>query len=115
MGILFQAKPLLQQGGVEKLIDPRLKFSQKNRKQIARMVCAASACINNESRRPEMGEIVTILRGKESSSLIRKKTLVSVNSTVADSCSELQRTKSEMKSHFALAMLGVEFEDEECR
>ncbi|KAL8476732.1 hypothetical protein ACS0TY_029149 [Phlomoides rotata] len=107
------AKPLLQQGGVEKLIDPSLKFTQKNRNQIACMVRAATACINNESRRPEMGEIVTILRGEESSGVSRKKTLVSVNSNVVDSCTELQRTKSEMKSHFALAMLGVEFEDDE--
>lgn len=91
------------------MIDHRVQFSKKNRNQIARMVRAASACINNESRRPEMGEIVTILRGKES----RKKTLLPVNSTLVDSCNELQRTKSEMKSHFALAMLGVEFEDDE--
>ncbi|KAI3451830.1 hypothetical protein Pfo_008495 [Paulownia fortunei] len=107
------AKPLLQLGGVEKLLDPRLKITQKNSNQIARMVRAATACINNESRRPEMGEIVRILRGKEPSGLSRKKALLPVNSSVIDCHPELQRTKSEMKSHFALAMLGVEFEDDD--
>ncbi|KAK6125411.1 hypothetical protein DH2020_040838 [Rehmannia glutinosa] len=101
------AKPLLQQGSFEKLLDPRLRFTQKNSNQIARMVRAATACMNNEPRRPEMGEIVTILRGTES----RKKALLPVNSIECHS--ELQRTKSEMKSHFALAMLGVEFEDDD--
>ncbi|GFQ00330.1 probable receptor-like serine/threonine-protein kinase at5g57670 [Phtheirospermum japonicum] len=103
------AKPLLQQGGFEKLLDPRLKFTLKNTNQIARMVRAAAACLNNEPRRPEMGEIVTILRGNES----RKKALLPVNTNVIDSNNELRRTKSEMNSHFALAMLGVEFEDED--
>ncbi|KAK6125388.1 hypothetical protein DH2020_040857 [Rehmannia glutinosa] len=101
------AKPLLQQGSFEKLLDPRLRFTQKNSNQIARMVRAAAACMNNEPRRPEMSEIVTILRGTEP----RKKALLPVNSIECHS--ELQRTKSEMKSHFALAMLGVEFEDDD--
>lgn len=57
-----------------------------------------------------MGEIVTILKGKESTVLTRSKTL---NSGATDSRRELLQTKTEMKNHFALAMLGVELEDED--
>ncbi|KAG6392575.1 hypothetical protein SASPL_146799 [Salvia splendens] len=104
------AKPLLQQGGVEKLLDPRLVFTLKSTSQVTRMARAAAACINNESRRPEMGEIVTILKGDESGALTRSKTL---KNSVNDSHFELLRTKSEMKNHFALAMLGVDLDDED--
>ncbi|PIN19296.1 Serine/threonine protein kinase [Handroanthus impetiginosus] len=108
------AKPLLQQGGVEKLLDPRLKFTERYSNKISLMVRAASACINNEeSRRPGMDEVVAILRGKEHGCLSRKKSLLRVNSSVIDSYPQLKRTKSEMKSHFALAMLGVDFEDDD--
>ncbi|KAL2241450.1 probable serine/threonine-protein kinase PBL7 [Sesamum indicum] len=113
--LVLWAKPLLEQGGVEKLLDPQLTFTQKNSEQIARMVRAATACINNEeSRRPGMGEIVRILQGKELIGLNRKKAVLSGNGNVHDSYPQsLKRTKSEMKSHFALAMLGVEFEDDD--
>ncbi|KAG8373791.1 hypothetical protein BUALT_Bualt11G0061900 [Buddleja alternifolia] len=111
--LVLWAKPLLQQG-VEKLLDPRLEFTKKNSKRIARMVQAATACIKNEeARRPGMSELVTILRGEEPKGLSRKKAISRSNSTVIDSCPQLKRTKSEMTSHFALAMLGVEFEDDD--
>ncbi|KAL3813318.1 hypothetical protein ACJIZ3_014586 [Penstemon smallii] len=107
------AKPLLQQESVEKLLDPRLKFTQKNINRISRMAQAAAACISHEeSRRPEMGEILRTLRGKDASGLTKKKAILLGNSTVIDSYPQLQRTKSEMKSVFALAMLGVESEDD---
>lgn len=112
----FQAKPLLQQGALEKFLDPRLKFPQKNLQQIARMTQAAAACIHTEeSRRSNMDEIIAILRGTEVRSLTRKKS-ISSNNCVIDP--QLQRTKSEMNSHLALAMLGVpDFEDDDfyCR
>ncbi|KAI3462606.1 hypothetical protein Pfo_019269 [Paulownia fortunei] len=112
--LVLWAKPLLQQGGLEKLLDPRLKFTQKNSTQISLMVRAATACIKNEeSRRPEMRETITILRGEEPRGLSRKKAILPGNSTVIDCYPQLQRTKSEMKSHFALAMLGVELEDDD--
>lgn len=98
---------------MEELLDQRLRFSGRNSNQIARMVRAASACIENESMRPDMGEIVRILRGKEAIGLSRKKSVLPVKSNMADSYPELQQTKSEMTSHFALAMLGVEFEDDD--
>lgn len=72
----FQAKPLLQQGAVEKLLDPRLRFPTKNSNQIAQMVQAAAACLQSkESRRPEMGEIIAILKGREYNCLINKKVM----------------------------------------
>ncbi|KAL0461955.1 UNVERIFIED_CONTAM: Proline-rich receptor-like protein kinase PERK13 [Sesamum latifolium] len=112
--LVLWAKPLLQQGGLEKLLDPRLKFHPKNSTQVTRMVRAATACINNEeSRRPEMSEIIRILRGDEPRGLSRKKVILPANSTVMECYPQLQRTKSEMKSHFALAMLGVELEDDD--
>lgn len=62
-----------------------------------------------------MGEIVAILKGKESHALTRKKKafLPVNNSNVADSYPELMQSKSEMNNHFALAMLGVEFDDDD--
>ncbi|TMX04675.1 hypothetical protein EJD97_005964 [Solanum chilense] len=114
--LVLWAKPLLQQGSLEKFLDPRLKFPQKNLQQIARMTQAAAACIHTEeSRRSNMDEITAILRGTEVRSLTRKKS-ISSNNCVIDP--QLQRTKSEMNSHLALAMLGVpDFEDDDfyCR
>ncbi|KAL3618994.1 hypothetical protein CASFOL_037222 [Castilleja foliolosa] len=107
------AKLLLQQGSVEKLLDPRLKLTHKNTNQIAWMVraaAAAAACLNNELVRPEMGEIVTILKVKGNES--RNNAFSTLSSNVIDSNNDLQRTKSEMNNHFALAMLGVEFGEE---
>ncbi|KAK4367922.1 hypothetical protein RND71_011714 [Anisodus tanguticus] len=116
--LVLWAKPLLQQGALEKLLDPRLKFPRKNLDQIARMTQAAAACIHSEeSRRSNMDEIIAILRGTEVRSLTRKKS-ISSNNCVIECYPQLQRTKSEMKSHLALAMLGVpDFEDDDfyCR
>lgn len=98
---------------VEDLLDPRLKFTSKNSSQILRMIQAASACISNEeSRRPAMDEVIAILRGEEDLiySLKKKHNF----SGIVDCYPQLQWTKSEMKSHLALAMLGVsEFEDDD--
>ncbi|XP_016434739.2 pto-interacting protein 1 [Nicotiana tabacum] len=107
------AKPLLQQDVLEKLLDPRLKFPRKNVPQISRMVQAATACIHTEeSRRPDIDEIIDILRGREPDSFRRKNTILPSNSCVIDS--QLQQTRNEMKSHLALAMLGVaDIEDDD--
>ncbi|WRX22025.1 Protein kinase domain - like 10 [Theobroma cacao] len=96
---------------VEELLDSRLKCTLKNLTEIARMIQAAAACISNEeSRRPVIDEIIAILRGEEEPFYsIRKK---SNFSGIIDCYPQLQHSKSEMKSHLALAMLGVsEFED----
>ncbi|CAK9178862.1 unnamed protein product [Ilex paraguariensis] len=113
--LVLWAKPLLQQGTIEVLLDPRLTFTKKNSKQITRMVQAAAACINNEeSRRPNIDEIISILRGAESNFPNRKKSGFPGNNCVVDCYSQLQQTKNEMKTHLALAMLGVsELEDDD--
>ncbi|KAL3844923.1 hypothetical protein ACJIZ3_002326 [Penstemon smallii] len=102
--LVVWVEPLLRQGDVEKLIDPLPKFTEKNMNHISRMVQAAAACISNEeSHRPEMSEIITVLRGKH--------IFPSGKSTVIGSYSNLQRTESEIKSYYALAMGEVESED----
>ncbi|XP_059642769.1 probable serine/threonine-protein kinase PBL7 [Cornus florida] len=113
--LVVWAKPLLQQGEIERLLDSQLKFTPKNSNQIARMVQAASACINSEeSRRPGIDEIIGILRGEEPNCSNRKKSSFPGSGFVIDCYPQLQRTRSEMRSHLALAMLGVsEFEDDD--
>lgn len=109
------AKPLLQEGAIEKLIDPHLILTSKNSNQIARMVQAAAACISNEeSRRPNIDEIITIMQGKACTYVNKKKSTFATSAFGVELNSQLQRTKSEMKSHLALAMLGVsDYEDDD--
>lgn len=112
---LLQAKPYLHKGmgAVEELLDPSLKCTRKNLAQIARMIQAAAACISNEeSRRPGIEEIIAILRGEEAPIYCNRKK--SNFSGIIDCYPQLQQTKSEMRSHLALAMLGVpDFEDDD--
>ncbi|KAI8031720.1 putative receptor-like serine/threonine-protein kinase [Camellia lanceoleosa] len=113
--LVVWAKPLLEQGAIERLLDPRLKCTPKNSNQIARMVRATAACTNSEeSRRPGIDEIIAILRGVEPNYSSRKNFSFPGGGSVTDCYSQLQQTRSEMKSHLALAMLGVsEFEDDD--
>lgn len=81
------------------------------------MIRAAAACVTNEeSRRPGMEEIVSILKGGEEG--LEPRTYSSRKNTnlsgIIDTYTQLQQTKSEMKCHLDLAMLGVtEFEDDD--
>ncbi|KAE8662398.1 basic helix-loop-helix family protein [Hibiscus syriacus] len=113
--LVLWAKPLLHRGvaAVEELLDPRLKCTLKNSTQIARTIQAAAACLSNEeSRRPSIDEIISILRGEEESfHSFRKKSNLS---GIVDCYSQLQHSKSEMKIHLASATLSVsEFEDDD--
>ncbi|KAJ4866027.1 Protein kinase superfamily protein [Raphanus sativus] len=116
--LVVWAKPLLRRGmeAIEELLDPRLTCTRKNSVAMERMIQAARACVTDEeSRRPGMKEIVSILIGSESRR-IELRTFSSRTksnlSSLMDCYPQLQRTKSEMKSHLALAMLGAtEFED----
>ncbi|KAJ4848323.1 hypothetical protein Tsubulata_003720 [Turnera subulata] len=113
--LVLWAKPLLQKGkgAIEELVDPRITCSLKNISQLTRMIQAAAACVTSEeSRRPGIGQIIAILRGEEEPIYSNKKR--SNFSGVLDCYPQIQQTKSEMKSHLALAMLGVsEFEDDD--
>lgn len=116
--MLFQAKPFLHKGkgAIEELLDPRLKCTLRNSNQIARTIEAAAACVTNEeSRRPSIGEIISILKGEEEQVFPkRKKSSLLGNGCVIDCYSQLQQTNHEMKSHLALAMLGVpELDDDD--
>ena len=116
--IHLQAKPFLQKGkgAIDELLDPQLKCNLRYSNQIARMIEAAAACVTNEeSRRPGIHEIIAILKGEEEPVFSkRKKSSFLGNGCVIDCYSQLQQTNNEMKSHLALAMLGVsEFEDDD--
>ncbi|XP_010553895.1 PREDICTED: serine/threonine-protein kinase CDL1-like [Tarenaya hassleriana] len=116
--LVIWAKPLLHGGmeAMEEFLDPRGKCTGKNLAQINWMMRAAAACvINEEARRPGLEEIGMILRGEEGLEGMnysgRKKTNLS---GIIDCYTELKETKSEIKGHLALAMLGVtEFEEED--
>lgn len=102
-----QAKPLLQQGATERLIDPRLKFTRKSSSKISRMVQAAAACINSdESLRPVIDDVITILRQDPDFSNNKISSFPS-RGCIVDCCPQLQPTRGEMKDHLALAMVGV--------
>lgn len=80
------------------------------------MIKAAHACIHNEeSKRPNIDVILSILKGAEANPKPRKTpaaTPLSSNHYAADGY-QIQPTKTELNSHLALAMLGVsEFEDD---
>lgn len=115
----MQAKPLLQMGTgmVQELLDPRQKCKTLLcSEQVLRMIQAADACINSEElSRPTIDKIVAILRGEEQTCLFRPRSCTfSGNGCVVDCCNtQSQETKSEIKSHLALAMLGVAEESED--
>lgn len=80
------------------------------------MIEAAAACVTSEeSRRPAIADIIAILKGEEQPVFSkRKKSGFLGNGCVIDCYSQSQQTTSEMKSHLALAMLGVsELEDDD--
>ncbi|XP_021755017.1 probable serine/threonine-protein kinase PBL7 [Chenopodium quinoa] len=107
------AKPLMDQGdsAFDSLLDPRAKVTPKSSKLITQLVRAAAACVSGEeSSRPSINEAIILLRG-EGCLVKGKASLGSRRSYVPPI---LQRTKSEMKSHLALAMLGAsELEDDD--
>ncbi|TKY56727.1 Proline-rich receptor protein kinase PERK13 [Spatholobus suberectus] len=116
--LVLWAKPLLRKGrgAIEELLDPQVKYSLRYTDQMANMVDAAAACVTNEeSRRPSIGEIVAILKGEvEPVFSRRRKSGYFGNGYVIDYYPQLQQTNNEMKSHLALAMLGVpECEDDD--
>ncbi|KAL9316356.1 hypothetical protein ACSQ67_017357 [Phaseolus vulgaris] len=116
--LVVWAKPLLRKGkgAIEELLDPQVKYNSSYIDQMARMVDAAAACVTNEeSRRPSIGEIVAILKGEvEPVFSRRRKSGYLGNGFVIDYYPQLQQTNNEMKSHLALAMLGVsECEDDD--
>ncbi|KAL2317232.1 hypothetical protein Fmac_031108 [Flemingia macrophylla] len=105
------AKPLLTKGkgAIEDLLDPQVKYSWRYTDQMARTVDAAAACVTSEeSRRPSIGEILAILKGEVEPVLSRRRMSGYFgNGYMIDYYPQLHETNNEMKSHLALAMLGV--------
>ncbi|KAF5184524.1 Receptor-like kinase lip1 [Thalictrum thalictroides] len=121
--LVLWAKPLLEKGAMKELLDPRIKLSTRNLKirtrnsrQMTQMVEAAAACINSEeSCRPSIDQVISILRGEERICSSRNKpALTEYGFLDCYPHSHDLQTKNEMKSHFALAMLGVsDLEDDD--
>lgn len=115
--LVLWAKSLLQQGATGELLDPRLKPSSYNSSQVARVVRTAAACINSEeSARPSIGEVISMLQGDESGSTNRS--FARNSSARGYSQSNNLQMKNDVNSHLTLAMLGVaDIEDDDfyCR
>ncbi|KAK7300686.1 hypothetical protein RJT34_11534 [Clitoria ternatea] len=116
--LVLWAKPLLRKGrgAIEELLDPQLKYRLRYSNQMAQMIDAAAACVTNEeSRRPSIHEILAILKGEvEPVFSRRRKSGYLGNGFLIDYYPQLQQSNNEMKSHLALAMLGVpECEDDD--
>ncbi|XP_061367901.1 probable serine/threonine-protein kinase PBL7 [Gastrolobium bilobum] len=116
--LILWAKPLLKKGNgaIEELLDPQLKYSSRFSNQMARMVEAAAACVTSEEyRRPGIHEILAILKGEEKPVFSRtRKSGHFGNGCVFDCNPQFQQTNNEMKSHLALAMVGVPgYEDDD--
>lgn len=80
------------------------------------MIEAAAACVTSEeARRPAIDNIIAILKGEEQPVFsMRKKSGFLGNGCVIDCYTQSPQSNNEMKSHLALAMLGVsEFEDDD--
>ncbi|KAK9091645.1 hypothetical protein Sjap_024822 [Stephania japonica] len=112
------AKPLLQQGDtVKELLDPKPRIGPQSSKYITRMVEAAAACISSEeSRRPSINQVISVLQGEENYIPNKTKYSFSGHGCILDcyAQSHNQQAKNDMTSHFALAMLGVsDLEDNE--
>ncbi|KAK1288041.1 putative proline-rich receptor-like protein kinase PERK11 [Acorus calamus] len=105
--LVMWARPLLQQGAIDELIDPQLRYGPVNKSEMSRMVRAASACLNSEELgRPGINQVITILLGED---IFDDWSVVTGGDCAGGYCRppQEQPLTSEMKGHLALAMLGV--------
>ncbi|XP_039115299.1 probable serine/threonine-protein kinase PBL21 [Dioscorea cayenensis subsp. rotundata] len=113
--LVLWAKPYLQQGAeaISKLVDPRLKPSSRRWNEMSRVLQTATACLSNdESARPSIDKVISMLQGDETCndwSEFTKKSLLSGYGSQSHNSSE----KFDMRSHVALAMLGVSDTEED--
>lgn len=116
------ARPLLKDNNLSELVDPRLEGAY-DVEQMKRLLLAASLCVRQSSqRRPQMGRVLQILcsnhnklqlirarknvtlEREDSSSVDLEESEVSISETPSfNGCSS-----TDIKTHFALAMLGVD-------
>lgn len=78
------------------------------------MVRAAAACINSEeSARPSIDQVISMLQGDDNSTTTDKSSLGGTNWVSRYSQTHNLQKKQDMNSHLALAMLGVADLDED--
>ncbi|EFJ34855.1 hypothetical protein SELMODRAFT_142471, partial [Selaginella moellendorffii] len=98
----FQARPHLDCGGIEKLVDPRLE-GNFDENQLRNMVVAATFCLRQSPQyRPRMARVLRLLCGEDSR-------IPSGRYDFTDEyLGEFKDQSNEVRKHLALAMMGVD-------
>ncbi|CAK9192545.1 unnamed protein product [Sphagnum troendelagicum] len=121
--LVIWARPLLDERNLDKLVDPRLG-STYNVCQMQTMISAASLCVQQSSqRRPQISQVLKLLgednNGKEEglSSLQKHGLGVSMDSDEEegshfDGSPNYRDHEADIRTHLALAMLGVDANDD---
>ncbi|KAJ4750818.1 Kinase family protein [Rhynchospora pubera] len=118
--LVLWAKPLLQQGegAIDKLLDPHLNIDPTNhrtshhRTELARVARAAAACLStDESNRPNIDHVISMLQDHDT--LSRDWSILTNSGCLSGYGSHYPLEKCEMRSHLALAMLGVSDTEED--
>ncbi|CAK9215033.1 unnamed protein product [Sphagnum troendelagicum] len=111
------ASPLLEERNLEKLVDPQLKaVGMYDLNEMESMVLAASLCVQQSApRRPSMSQVLKILCGDQSEDLStfqRREARLSVDLDDTGCTLDDEDGKVDMQTHMALAMLGVDDDDD---
>ncbi|XP_076906519.1 receptor-like cytosolic serine/threonine-protein kinase RBK1 isoform X2 [Bidens hawaiensis] len=105
--LVIWAKPLLEQGNVKELVDPRLD-NKYDITELMRAMSAASACIHHMPHmRPDMGRVIQILKGEGLTTEPQQKT-GGGRAVLLDSCDLDEYTCTtylkDLNRHMELAM-----------
>jgi serine/threonine protein kinase len=111
------ASPLLEERNLEKLVDPQLKaVGMYDLNEMESMVLAASLCVQQSApRRPSMSQVLKILCGDQSEDLSifqRQEARLSVDLDDTGCTLDDEDGKVDIQTHMALAMLGVDDDDD---
>ncbi|CAK9268218.1 unnamed protein product [Sphagnum jensenii] len=111
------ASPLLEERNLEKLVDPQLKaVGMYDLNEMESMVLAASLCVQQSApRRPSMSQVLKILCGDQSEDLStfqRQEARLSVDLDDTGCALDDEDGKVDIQTHMALAMLGVDDDDD---
>ncbi|CAM6042853.1 unnamed protein product, partial [Sphagnum compactum] len=112
------ASPLLEERNLEKLVDPQLKaVGLYDLNEMESMVLAASLCVQQSApRRPSMSQVLKILCGDQSENLSifqRQEARLSVDLDDTGCTLDDEDGKVDIQTHMALAMLGVDDDDDD--
>ncbi|KAG6605338.1 Proline-rich receptor-like protein kinase PERK1, partial [Cucurbita argyrosperma subsp. sororia] len=103
--LVMWAKPILMEGKVSQLLDPRLG-SDYNHDQIGRMILAATLCIRRAPRhRPQISLVLKLLQGDEEITTWARQQIDESNEFDA---SDEEPLPTNIQSHLNLALLGLE-------